>query len=196
MHVNNELLHVAPSRACNTQQNGLELQQPAQQAMQQTGIKALALRVLASNSQCNRGATSPQKACNKAGVSGGHLLHGISEFELQQVAGNEWPEIKDDPETIKALAHVIETRHMRERGEIPAHYTTVTLCKGCGPVPIFEGVPDHVEGCPWCFNRVQGRPVPKGRFNRGMACIEGRTVASVLVVTCHPDDSGQGKSPD
>ena len=27
-------------------------------------------------------------------------------------------------------------------------------------LPIFEGLPDIVEGCPWCINRIKGLPVP------------------------------------
>ncbi len=63
-------------------------------------------------------------------------------------------------EEAEAMAHAIQTRRMRERGEVPAHYTATTTCKHCGPVPIFPGVPATVLGCPWCFNRVQGLPVP------------------------------------
>ncbi len=63
-------------------------------------------------------------------------------------------------EEAEALAHAMQTRRMRERGEIPPHYTEVTTCARCGPVHIFPGVPDRVDGCPWCFNRVKGLPVP------------------------------------
>ncbi len=63
-------------------------------------------------------------------------------------------------EEAEAFAHAMQTRRMRERGEVPPHYTSTTICRHCGPVPIFEGVPDRVDGCPWCFNRVQGLPVP------------------------------------
>ncbi len=63
-------------------------------------------------------------------------------------------------EEVEAMAHALQTRRMRERGAVPPHYTATTTCKRCGPVHIFPGVPDRVDGCPWCFNRVQGLPVP------------------------------------
>lgn len=81
--------------------------------------------------------------------------------DLQAAAGDDWPDIKDDPEALDALAKAIQTRRMRERGEIPPHYTSSTTCKCCGAVPIFEGVPERVEGCPWCSNRAAGLPLPK-----------------------------------
>ena len=28
--------------------------------------------------------------------------------------------------------------------------------------PIFDGLPNKVAACPWCFNRIKGLPVPKG----------------------------------
>ena len=57
---------------------------------------------------------------------------------------------------------VLEIIRMRERGEIPSHYTSETNCKHCGPVPVWEGLPSDVSGCPWCFNRRSGLPMPSG----------------------------------
>ena len=33
------------------------------------------------------------------------------------------------------------------------------------PVPIFQGSPSKVDGCPWCFNRNAGLPMPVQGFN-------------------------------
>jgi hypothetical protein len=49
---------------------------------------------------------------------------------------------------------------IRERGEVPDHYTATTTCKHCGPVSIWAGCPPAVLGCPWCFNRMKGLPIP------------------------------------
>jgi hypothetical protein len=81
--------------------------------------------------------------------------------DLQAAAGDDWPDIQDDPEALDALAKAIQTRRMRERGEVPPHYTSTTTCKHCGAVPIFEGSSGRVEGCPWCLNRGAGLPLPK-----------------------------------
>ncbi len=85
----------------------------------------------------------------------------ITPGALKAVAGEEWPEIENDNATLGALAQAIQTRRMRERGEVPTHYTEVTVCAHCGPIPIFSGVAERVVFCPWCFNRVAGLPVPR-----------------------------------
>lgn len=86
--------------------------------------------------------------------------HGLTVGDLQEAAGPDWSEAQIDRSLLEALAEAVATRRMRERGEIPPHYTATTNCRHCGPVPIFPGVADQVEGCPWCLNRAAGRPVP------------------------------------
>ncbi len=78
--------------------------------------------------------------------------------EAQRIAGNE-PNLSEDE--YQALIRAIQTRRMRERGDVPPRYTSTTICRYCGPVPIFPGVGERVEGCPWCFNRVRGLSVPR-----------------------------------
>lgn len=73
---------------------------------------------------------------------------------LRLLAGDDWPEIENDPAQLRALRAAAETADMIQRGEIPPHYTHTTTCRHCGEVPIFPGVPDKVEGCPWCFRRA------------------------------------------
>ena len=80
--------------------------------------------------------------------------------EIQQKAGADWDEIANDPARLKAFAELLMIGEMRERGIVPDHYTSETECKHCGPVPIFDGCPPQVDGCPWCFNRLQGLPMP------------------------------------
>ena len=87
--------------------------------------------------------------------------HGLPLADLKQTAGPNWREIENDPATLEALANSITIRRMRERGEVPSHYTATTVCAHCGPVPISAGVAERVLGCPWCFNRVKGLPVPR-----------------------------------
>jgi len=86
--------------------------------------------------------------------------HGIPIRELRAEAGDDWLEIIADKSQFEAFAQTLLVTRMRERGEVPSHYTAVTECRFCGIVPIFEGCPHKVGGCPWCFNRVSGRPMP------------------------------------
>ena len=81
--------------------------------------------------------------------------------ELEQAAGEDWPEVRDDPSVVEALAHAVITRRQRERGECPPHWTAHGECACCGPVFLWPGSPARVLGCPWCFNRAEGRPISK-----------------------------------
>ncbi len=125
-------------------------------------LKALADVVLARNS-C---ATDTEKARNFSLVSDVQKLHAVSLEDLQEAAGPDWPEVGADLVLLEALAKAIQTRRLRERGEVPAHYTATTTCRHCGPVPIFPGVGPTVEACPWCFNRLTRNPVPRSGSSR------------------------------
>ena len=85
----------------------------------------------------------------------------IRELEkLQREAGNDWDEIANDPAQLKAFAELLMIVEMREKGITPDHYTSTTTCKHCGTVPIWDGCPPEVQGCPWCLNRRKGQPIP------------------------------------
>lgn len=61
---------------------------------------------------------------------------------------------------LEALAYAIRATKMREQGQIPPGWSAISSCRHCGSVPIWEGCPPKVQGCPWCFNRIAGRPIP------------------------------------
>ncbi len=84
--------------------------------------------------------------------------------ELQERAEEDWEEISADSTKLKAFAELVMITDMRHRGIVPDHYTATIRCKHCGPVPIFEGCWPESDGCPWCFNRIKGLPVPKKRL--------------------------------
>lgn len=59
------------------------------------------------------------------------------------------------------FAYTVGTTELRKKGSIPPNYTDTTTCRGCGVVPVPEGSSETADICPWCFNRVQGLPVPR-----------------------------------
>ena len=79
---------------------------------------------------------------------------------------SEWSELLENKteelseHQVAVVVDMVAIVEMRERGIVPDHYTAKTDCSGCGTVPIFEGVPERVSGCPWCFNRLKGLPMP------------------------------------
>ncbi len=88
-----------------------------------------------------------------------HLMSAL--VHLQRLADPDWPAFEAYPARLKAFAEMVMISEMREQGIVPDHYSATTECKRCGPVAIFEGCPSEVGGCPWCFNRRKGLPIPR-----------------------------------
>jgi hypothetical protein len=85
----------------------------------------------------------------------------ISLDKIREKAGDDWLEVAKDPAQLKAFADLLAIEDMRQQGIVPDHYTATTVCRRCGPVPIWEGCAPVVAGCPWCFNRIKGLPIPR-----------------------------------
>ena len=68
-----------------------------------------------------------------------------------------------DHNEIPVVLEMLRIQEMRNQGAVPNHYTATTECKHCGSVPIWEGCPPEVLGCPWCFNRIKELPIPELR---------------------------------
>ena len=64
-----------------------------------------------------------------------------------------------DAETLRAYVRSLAISAEREAGRIPAGWRYVGYCDGCGPVWLWK--PIKAIACPWCWNRVAGRPVPR-----------------------------------
>ena len=70
----------------------------------------------------------------------------------------EWKRGEISIDTLRAFAGAIVERREMARGMVPTNYTERATCEQCGPVWLwFSGT---VLGCPWCFNRLAGRPIP------------------------------------
>ncbi len=81
--------------------------------------------------------------------------------ELRREAGDDWDDVSNNPAQLVAFADSLAIVQIRESGGVPDSYTSTTECKHCGTVPIWPDCPPQVNGCPWCFNRLQGLPMPK-----------------------------------
>ena len=88
-------------------------------------------------------------------------LHRVPLTELRQEAGEEWEAVCADDRVLQAFGLAVLTRKMRERGLCPEGWTETSDCAECGPIFTWPGSPAQVLGCPWCFNRVEGRPIPR-----------------------------------
>lgn len=71
----------------------------------------------------------------------------------------DWHQGKIDHRALATFAQSLLQRQQMNRGERPAHYTERAICRHCGPIWLwFSG---EVLGCPWCWNRKAGRPIPR-----------------------------------
>lgn len=95
----------------------------------------------------------PDKADKRSFVSNDSPLH--------EQLKRQFPDI--EPHEVPAVIEMLRIKGLREKGIVPDHYTSATECRHCGLVPIWSGCPPHVLGCPWCFNRMAGRPIPKAQ---------------------------------
>jgi hypothetical protein len=73
-------------------------------------------------------------------------------------------------DALRAYVRVLRDGDLRARGEVPPDETAAIHCVRCGPVfaaaevaqslPIIGGRPT-AAGCPWCFSRKAGLPIPR-----------------------------------
>ena len=89
-------------------------------------------------------------------------LHGLTLAELEEAAGEDWPEVRDDPAVLEALAHAVVTRRQRERGECPPHWTEHCECAGCGPVYLWRGSPASGARLPLVLQPRRGTSRSRG----------------------------------
>jgi len=72
---------------------------------------------------------------------------------------NDWDAGNITVHNLRALADSVLQRKMIDQGEVPSHYTKIALCDCCGPIWFwFSG---KIQGCPWCWNRKNDRPIPR-----------------------------------
>lgn len=88
---------------------------------------------------------------------------GLSPCELGQAVATEdvvaWRNNQVDLEYFEAIARALVQRRAMDEGHPPEHYAHRAECAQCGPV--WLGFSGEVLACPWCLNRVSGRPIPR-----------------------------------
>ena len=101
----------------------------------------------------SKNALSLEGLANLANNSPESTYHGFTLAELEKEAAEDWPDIRDDPEQLKAFGHALATTRSRQRGERPEHYTKAAECAHCGAVWLWDSAPSKVEACPWCLTQ-------------------------------------------
>ena len=71
----------------------------------------------------------------------------------------DWEDASIDENTLAAFADALVQRRTMAEGKRPAHYTKRANCKLCGSVWLWSA--GDVLGCPWCWNRINDKPIPR-----------------------------------
>ena len=81
------------------------------------------------------------------------LIASLTQLRQYADGDDDWQEIIDHPEQLRAFIRTYVTTEARKRGEIPAHYTAAVHCQTCNQdVPHFPVDGDTVGACIWCMN--------------------------------------------
>lgn len=93
-------------------------------------------------------------ACHNLDITPAEIISTLSSQDI-----DDWNNGDMSTETLRAFARSLVQRREMNQGKVPASYTERATCKNCGPIWLwFSG---EVHGCPWCWNRAKGRPVPR-----------------------------------
>jgi len=93
-------------------------------------------------------------ACRGLDIAPTEVVEALAAEDIEDWRGGEI-----NGETLAAFAQSLVQRQQMDQGKRPDHYTEQATCKHCGPIWLwFSGA---VLGCPWCWNRVAGRPIPR-----------------------------------
>ncbi len=130
-----------------------------------SSLKALAYKVLARNQLCNLSATEQKISCNFEGKNHPKKLHqpiNYFNFTLQQLrdrAGDEWADIKINPEALKAFAQALRDEVIIKAGFTPKRWIKNVDCSYCGTVKLWDGCADKVQACPYCLLKTENKQV-------------------------------------
>lgn len=84
----------------------------------------------------------------------------------------DWRSGQISSESLVAFARALVERRLMDQGKRPSYYTARATCRQCGPIWLW--LPANVDGCPWCWNRVNGVPIPRPTMVHCADCIHFR----------------------
>ena len=93
-------------------------------------------------------------ACKGLDITPGEIKKALAAEDI-----DDWRSGAISAESLAAFARSLVQRREMDQGKRPEHFTEQATCKHCGPIWLwFSG---EVLGCPWCWNRVAEKPIPR-----------------------------------
>lgn len=90
-------------------------------------------------------------------------LKNINMEKLKVFLGEDWEDYKNNPKALELWDELLFKNSLIEQGKIPDNFTAITCCDLCGDVYVPPSLVNggRVLGCPWCWNRAKGLPIPR-----------------------------------
>lgn len=128
-------------------------------------LKDLARQYLERNWYCNSNAPKDKNKCNFIAQNLDRSFiskYGFSLQALKEFLGDDWDDYKNSPEALELWADLLFKNRLIKQGIVPDNFTAITRCNSCGDVYVPPSLVNNgsVLGCPWCWNRVEGLPIP------------------------------------
>ncbi len=165
MNQNNQKLHGcigldAQPRNFDTSKSNLPNNQNAT-----ISLKYLTRQYLERNWYRNSNTTKDKNGCNFIAQNldkSFNSKYGISLQSLKKFLGDDWNDYKNNPEALELWADLLFKNRLVKQGVAPGNFTAITHCNSCGDVYVPPALVNdgNVLGCPWCWNRAEGLPIP------------------------------------
>ena len=90
---------------------------------------------------------------------------GIDPVHVHRLHDDDLRAIPSDyaEHNLTAYLRALAARERMDAGMVPLVWgePVTRTCEGCGPVLLWQGCPDVVKACAWCFKRKAGKPIPR-----------------------------------
>lgn len=119
------------------------------------GISAVsAVSAYENSEQISRMLEVLSEACQALPIAPTEVIEALTPQEVR-----DWSQGQIANETLITFARAMALRLRMDQGKRPTHYTKRATCQHCGPIWLwFSG---NVAGCPWCWNRISDKSIPR-----------------------------------
>lgn len=92
--------------------------------------------------------------CQGLRIESKEVLKALTQEDVE-----DWDNGDISDSTLKTFVQSLIQHRDISKGKLPDHYTHHANCRHCGPIWLwFSG---EVQGCPWCWNRLADKPIPR-----------------------------------
>lgn len=98
---------------------------------------------------------------------------------------NDWCNSDISTSSLLVFAQSLAQSKIIQQGQVPAHFKSQAICLACGPI-WFDEV-KVMAICPWCYNRLSDKPIPRPINIRCADCDHFKRIAHPHLGYCKKD---------